>query len=544
MNWLRSLSIRTRLWLLLATSVMCVLTVQVIDISSSHDKLLEARQRTVQQQVESAYSLIQHFYSLQQKGMPKAEAQALAGDVIRSLRYGDNDYFWVNDSQHVVIVHGAKSTLEGKKLDQLKDPNGLFIFREIVKAATADINGGFVGYFWPKAGSDDPQAKTSFVKRFPQWDWIVGSGIYIDDVEIAFQKNLISMLIASLFIIVLLAAIMLLISSSIRAPLHYVSDAMNEISRGEGDLTQRLPTSGNDEITEIAQSFNRFVEQIQNLVAEVQGTSSQVIKGTERIIHCSGKIRSLTDSQLQQTDMAATGSEEMTQTIREVAGSAEGAADSARTADDSARAGMTIMQDTQQQIMALADDLRSSQTVIQGLRTETESIGSVLDVIRGIAEQTNLLALNAAIEAARAGEQGRGFAVVADEVRTLASRTQESTEEINNMISRLQEQSAQAVTAMEQSADSSVTTSEMSQQAADTIARISDAVSNITERNLSIASAVEEQSVAANEINGNIVQVVESTQGINQAMNDAETETAALSASSEQLKALVSRFKV
>ena len=544
MNWLRSFSIRARLWLLLATSIVCVLIVQLIDISSSHDKLLEARQRTVQQQVESSYSLIAHFHGLQQQGMSKQQAQKLAGDAIRDLRYGDNDYFWVNDSQHVVIVHGAKSSLEGKKLDQLKDPNGLYIFREIVNVARASTNGGFVDYFWPKAGSEEPIAKTSFVKRFPQWDWIIGSGIYIDDVEAVFQKNMLDMVITSAVIVALLLAIMMLISSSIRVPLHRVSTAMDEISRGEGDLTQRLPASGNDEVTEIAASFNKFVEQIQKLVSEVQSTSTHVIDGTERIIRCSGKIRTLTDCQLQQTDMAATGSEEMTQTIKEVAGSAEGAADSARTADESARSGMTIMQDTQHQIASLADDMRSSQEVIQGLRSETESIGSVLDVIRGIAEQTNLLALNAAIEAARAGEQGRGFAVVADEVRTLASRTQESTEEIHSMISRLQDQSAQAVSAMERSAESSVTTSEMSQQAAETIALISDAVSNITEMNLSIASAVEQQSVAANEINGNIVQVVESTQGINKAMQNAESETAELSAVSQELKDLVSRFKV
>jgi len=530
--------------LLLATSIVCVLIVQLIDISSSHDKLLEARQRTVQQQVESSYSLIAHFHGLQQQGMSKQQAQKLAGDAIRDLRYGDNDYFWVNDSQHVVIVHGAKSSLEGKKLDQLKDPNGLYIFREIVNVARASTNGGFVDYFWPKAGSEEPIAKTSFVKRFPQWDWIIGSGIYIDDVEAVFQKNMLDMVITSAVIVALLLAIMMLISSSIRVPLHRVSTAMDEISRGEGDLTQRLPASGNDEVTEIAASFNKFVEQIQKLISEVQSTSTHVIDGTERIIRCSGKIRTLTDCQLQQTDMAATGSEEMTQTIKEVAGSAEGAADSARTADESARSGMTIMQDTQHQIASLADDMRSSQEVIQGLRSETESIGSVLDVIRGIAEQTNLLALNAAIEAARAGEQGRGFAVVADEVRTLASRTQESTEEIHSMISRLQDQSAQAVSAMERSAESSVTTSEMSQQAAETIALISDAVSNITEMNLSIASAVEQQSVAANEINGNIVQVVESTQGINKAMQNAESETAELSAVSQELKDLVSRFKV
>lgn len=544
MNWLRSFSIRVRLGLSLAASVCCILAIKVIDLSDNRDQLMAARQDTVQLQVESSFSLIQHFHKLEQQGMARADAQKLAKDAIRELRYGDNDYFWINDSVPVVVVHGVKPSLEGKDVSNVQDPNGLYLFKEIVKAARGKKDGDFVSYFWPKAGSDTPIAKLSYVKHFQPWDWVLGSGIYIDDVDTMFQQNLSSVIITSLLTLALLASIIVVISSSIRTPLAQISHAMREIAEGEGDLTKRLPTAGHDEITTIAQSFNQFVEQIQQLILQVQETSNHVSGNSERIVGCSDEIRRLTDSQLQQTDMAATGSEEMAQTIREVAGNAESAASSAREADEHARTGMHIMEQAQQQITNLAQDMRNSQDVIQSLRNETESIGSVLDVIRGIAEQTNLLALNAAIEAARAGEQGRGFAVVADEVRTLASRTQESTEEINTMISRLQEQAAQAVSSMENSAKSSESTADMSQQAAETIARINEAVSAITEMNLGIASAVEEQSAAANEINSNINQVVNSTQGINSSMQTAESETAALSNISQELKRLISRFTV
>lgn len=544
MDWLRTFSIRSRLWFLLATSISCILLVQILDISESHNALLKARQQTLQQQVEAGYSLIQHFYNLQQQGLSEAEAQKLAGDAIRALRYSGNEYFWVNDSQHKVIIHGAKPELEGKSLGGLQDPNGVYVYREIVITARDHRQGGIVRYAWPKAGSDQPQPKASFVKRFPQWDWIIGSGLYLDDVEQAFQQNLLALLLKSALVLSLLITILLMISSSIRQPLNHVVEALHNISRGEGDLTRRLPIRGNDEITQIAHTFNHFVEQIQAVISQVKQSSSRVSSGSQDIASFAGSIRQLTNNQLQQNDMAATGSEEMTQTIREVASNAEQAADAARQADDDAKASTLIMQQTQRQISELADDIHHSQQVITQLRNETDGIGSVLDVIRGIAEQTNLLALNAAIEAARAGEQGRGFAVVADEVRTLASRTQESTEEINRMITSLQEQASEAVTAMERSAGSSATTSEKSQQAAETIARIHDAISTISNMNMGIASAVEEQSAAANEINGNIIQVVQSSNDIDQTMDKAESETQALLQSSDQLNTLVERFKI
>ena len=544
MDWLRTFSIRSRLWFLLATSISCILLVQILDISESHNALLKARQQTLQQQVEAGYSLIQHFYNLQQQGLSEAEAQKLAGDAIRALRYSGNEYFWVNDSQHKVIIHGAKPELEGKSLGGLQDPNGVYVYREIVITARDHRQGGIVRYAWPKAGSDQPQPKASFVKRFPQWDWIIGSGLYLDDVEQAFQQNLLALLLKSALVLSLLITILLMISSSIRQPLNHVVEALHNISRGEGDLTRRLPIRGNDEITQIAHTFNHFVEQIQAVISQVKQSSSRVSSGSHDIASFAGSIRQLTNNQLQQNDMAATGSEEMTQTIREVASNAEQAADAARQADDDAKASTLIMQQTQRQISELADDIHHSQQVITQLRNETDGIGSVLDVIRGIAEQTNLLALNAAIEAARAGEQGRGFAVVADEVRTLASRTQESTEEINRMITSLQEQASEAVTAMERSAGSSATTSEKSQQAAETIARIHDAISTISNMNMGIASAVEEQSAAANEINGNIIQVVQSSNDIDQTMDKAESETQALLQSSDQLNTLVERFKI
>ncbi len=529
---------------MLAAAVICVLLIEIQALQHLHSSMTQSRSLAVRQQAENVYSLVSHYYDLYQKGLPEQEAQQRAKQAIEKLRYNGNEYFWVNDENTMVIVHGAKPELAGQIMKDVKDPEGLYLFREIVKAAKADSKGGYVKYMWPKAGSDKPLPKISYVKEFREWGWIIGTGVYTDDIQTAFMGDAIDQGITSAVFIVLLIAIIMLISASIRSPMMNVTKAMSDIARGEGDLTQRLPIRGEDEITAIARSFNAFVTQIQQVVSESKTASELLSRLTQDIAAVSTETRRLTDDQLQQTDLAATGSNEMSQTIHEVSGNAERAADAAREVADNATRGKATMEDTQRSIGELAQDIQHSCQVIQGLRAETDAIGSVLDVIRGIAEQTNLLALNAAIEAARAGEQGRGFAVVADEVRTLASRTQESTEEINKMISRLQDQAVSAVSSMEANVHNSENTAATSEQALQAISSISTAVNTITEMNLGIASAVEEQSAAANEISGNVVRIAESSGDIAENMRRTEDYSQQLAESTASMVKLIERFKV
>ena len=544
MKSLRQMSIRNRLWLMLGAAVAALVIVQALTLQKMYDNISAGKATSVQLQTDTAFSLVQHYYQLAQKGLPEGEAKALALQALKSLRYDKKEYFWVNDSVPVMIMHPINPKLDNQPLGEIKDPNGLYLFREMVKTVKANPNGGLVNYYWPKPGADEPVSKVSFVKHFVPWDWIIGTGVYTDDVQADFRAAATPVLITSAVLLIVLLILVLTISASIRIPLQYFTHAMHNIARGEGDLTQRLPVSGKDELTDIAQSFNTFVGQIHKVVTETQGTVEVLAELNQTIADICRNTSALSDDQLQQTDQAATGSNEMSQTIQEVAGNAERAAEAARAADENARQGMRIMQSTQERIMRLAQDIQQSSAVIQNLRNETNAIGSVLDVIRGIAEQTNLLALNAAIEAARAGEQGRGFAVVADEVRTLASRTQQSTEEINQMITRLQEQAAGAVKSMEANAHNSEETAGSADQALHAISGISDAVSTITEMNLSIASAVEEQSAAANEITGNIVRIAESSGQIVGNMQSTGNAVQQLQGSTQTLVGLVERFKV
>ena len=545
MSLFRNISIRSRLWLLLGTAIICVVIIQITALQQTYNTLTNAKNQSVQQLTDNAYSLLTHFANLEKEGLSRAEAQRLAKETITAQHYDNGSgYFFIQSTDNIMLAHGANPKLNDMDMSDLKDANGRPLTRDITKVALANPDGGFVHYYWPKAEQSDPVAKVSFVRLLPEWGWVVGTGVYTDDIDTVFRKTAIHMISTSVVFVLLLVGTIYLISNSIRQPLHNVNRAMSDIARGEGDLTQRLPAQGNDEITEIARSFNLFVEAIQKVVSESKSTTQVLGQLTNNISDISRTTREMTERQLQQSDMAATGSHEMSLTIQEVAGNAERAAGAAREADDNARRGLHTMQDTQQRITDLANSINQSSDVIRGLQAETDSIGSVLDVIRGIAEQTNLLALNAAIEAARAGEQGRGFAVVADEVRTLASRTQESTQEINNMISRLQEQAVQAVSSMEQNARNSETTSEMSKQASETIASISSAVSTISEMNLSIAGAVEEQSVASNEISSNIVQIAEASRTISENATRNDNTVTSLAESTRQLNSLIERFKV
>ena len=359
--------------------------------------------------------------------------------------------------------------------------------------------------------------------------------------EIASARN-VTLLIGFLALLVGLF-VAFIIGRTIVNPIKRAVDAMNEIADGDGDLTQRLEEKNKDEVAQLGMAFNHFSEKVRQMIIKVSGSTTQLAAAAEEMSMITSETNQGVQKQQSETEMVATAMNQMTATVQEVARHATEASDAAQSADNEAQAGKSVVQQTVSTINTLANEIESATSVIKQLETDSDNIGSVLDVIRGIAEQTNLLALNAAIEAARAGEQGRGFAVVADEVRTLASRTQESTQEIQSMIESLQQGSRNAVKAMELSQTQSQQSVEQATHARGSLDAITDSVTTISTMNIQIANAAKEQSSVSEEINQNVVNIsliVEQTaEGAQQTMS-ASTELANLA---NELQAMVGQFK-
>lgn len=457
------------------------------------------------------------------------------------IRVGEHGMAFLADAQQgddygKLLVHRTQA---GGSLLDIVDTDGNAVFSEALGQSE-----GLVHYATSSEESGD-QVRITAYKHVDNWNLMIG----IDAVESEITelgRQMSSQLLALMIIgAVLILAVLFVALRHELSPLKRISDVLMKVA--EGDLSERLldeqqarelKTSGDRSSNEIVQlngSINNMIVRVRELLGDIRDVSLPLHESANELAAQTEETHSKLRDQQERTDQVAAATTEMTASIQEVAGSVSSAGESTQHANDRAQQGRTKVTQVETAIKTVAGSIAQATDVISGLKDESENIGSVLDVIRGIADQTNLLALNAAIEAARAGEQGRGFAVVADEVRNLAQRTQQSTKEIESMIDRLQSQATTAVAHMATSHDRSHDSVEQAVDAAGELQAIEDSANSISGMIMQVASAAEEQSVVAEEINGNIV-------GIRDLSEQTASQARKTAKSSERLAELATRL--
>lgn len=524
------LKVSQKLWGIAALVFSGTVLIAFISLFSLRTSLIEDRKVQTQFLVESAFGVLENYYQRYKKGeITQLEAQQKALDNIRAMRYGDSGYFWINDMQAVVVLHPIKPELEGQNLSESKDAHGKKLFSEFV-ATVARQKSGFVDYYWSKPGAPQPVPKLSYVKGFEPWNYVLGTGIYIDDVDEIYMQKVWEYGSISLAGIILVIFVSVFLIRDIKNPITVLQQTMFHVQEKQ-DLTRRVDMSRKDELGDMGDSFNHMLEKFRDMLSHVNESITHLNETGNKMGEISRRTNSGIQRQHQQTELLASAMEQMLVAAEEVARGAVNAADAAYRANISAEDGENMVGDIILSINELAGDVSESAGIMQELKGDVENISSILAVIRGIADQTNLLALNAAIEAARAGEQGRGFAVVADEVRTLAQRTQEATEEIQSMIEQLQARSDTAGDAMSKGSERAVTSVKQVTEAGEALKQIHASITEINNMNAQIATAAEEQTAVANEMRSSI-------KDISQVASNTATESEQIQRVNENLEKL------
>lgn len=539
--WLRKFSLIQRLGIIAALITLLFVLLTALVLNRHYEALKQKSYDENQHLVEVVHTLLGSF--AKREDVDEATAKQLALEAVKALRYDGNNYFWIQDETPAMVMHPMKPALDGKDLRTFKDGNGKAFFIEMAQRVKAKGE-GFVDYVWPLPGEEAPTDKISYVKAFKPWGWTVGSGIYLTNLEeeYAHLRNVI--VVFCVVSVVLVILLIYVIGGSIVKPVQEVSERMKDISQGEGDLTRSLPETGQDEVTRLARYFNEYTEKMRQSLLGIRENINSLTQQAELVETSSKNSNAQAQTQNENMLQVAAAMEEMTTQINEVSNNADSAEKGTSSARSNVQHGASVVDSTVQDIRSLTSDIESVSNVVTELAAQTDSIGAVLDVIRGIAEQTNLLALNAAIEAARAGEQGRGFAVVADEVRTLASRTGQSTDEIQAMIEKLQSNAKNAVDAVKVSQSASSKTVDNAIQANQNLQEADRLMTEIADKSSEIARATEQQAEAATEANMRINALSGAADSSLRTADELAAASQALRSSCLAIMEIANRFKL
>ncbi|MBK7564215.1 MAG: methyl-accepting chemotaxis protein [Propionivibrio sp.] len=538
-------SLRTKLNGLTVITIVGLCILVVIVLMGEKSQLLADRKNKIRNLVEVAQATISGYEKQAKEGkLSVEEAKRLAIDAVRGMRYDKVEYFWINDLKAVIVMHPIKPELDGKDLSEFKDKNGKLIFVEFAKIAK-DQGGGFVDYVWPKPGSEAAVPKISYVMGVEGWGWVVGSGIYVDDVDALFRQNAMKLLAWVAVIGGFIGVSLTLVSRNVLKLMGGDPQVARQITQRivDGDLSSEIVCVPGD-TTSLLYGMKEMQETLRTMIRSILNNAATLSTASSQLLTTFENVSEHAQQHGESASSMAAAVEEMTVSIDQVAENAQEAHSISMQASELSTEGTHIIESAASEMQKISDAVQSSATVIEDLGRHSEQISSIVNTIKEIADQTNLLALNAAIEAARAGEQGRGFAVVADEVRKLAERTSLSTTEIASMVGKIQNGTRSAVSSMQSGVVQAGKGVELATQAGNSINEIRSGSMRVTEVVNSISEAIREQVTASSEIAKSVEKVAQMSEENAVAMKDTTQSAHHLKQLSSSLNDSVSRFKL
>ncbi len=509
-------------------------------------KLIADKQTLLKTEIEIGSQIVQ--YQLAQGNEQDAK------NALRDLTFGEDGYYFIYDTDGISVFHALLGdAIEGQNKIGMTDPNGKKIVVGLLEQARK--GGGSFTYHFQKPNTTGLVEKIGYAAMIPGTNWMIGTGTYMDDIEAEMVKyqatmerhlseKMTTLVLISLLLLGLAAAGALYASNNMLKPIKRMVQSLDDIAKGEGDLTRRLEIDTHDEIGQLGESFNVFVSKLHSIIAGVVDVTSDVKTASSDINTQTLLIEDKLLKHNHETDLVATAITEMSATSHEVAQNTTQVAVSTQAATKEVANAQDCVDVSLSEVSNLMGEINQAAEQVNSLSEQSKKINSVLSVIGGIAEQTNLLALNAAIEAARAGEQGRGFAVVADEVRSLASRTQDSTLEINEMLSELHNLVTAAVGAMQASQQSCNRSVESSRAISESLGAVTTSVTTINDMSTQIATAATEQSSVTEEINRNVYAIQEIVNELTQSSKTTSSVSQHLAGRGQNLGDLVGQFKI